>query len=72
MNLLGTLLWLTAGGVIIQYWLRYDPSNHFSTHGNPKPAGIAMGALGVINAIVYLAETFITYRGYTKYVNYQQ
>jgi len=63
MNFVGAILWVTAGGVIIQFWLRFIPANHF-TQTNPSAAGIAMGALTVINAAVYLAETFLAYTLY--------
>jgi len=63
MNFVGAILWVTTGGVVIQFWLRFIPSNHF-TETNPTPVGIAMGALTVINSAVYLGETVLTYSNY--------
>jgi len=63
MNFVGAILWLTTGAVVLQFWLRFIPSNHF-TETNPSAAGIAMGVLSVINAAIYLADTGLAYTNY--------
>lgn len=63
MNFTGAILWLTTGAVVLQFWLRFIPSNHF-TETNPAAAGIAMGVLSVINAAIYLADTALAYTNY--------
>jgi len=66
MNFVGAILWLTTGAVVLQFWLRFIPSNHF-TETNPSAAGIAMGVLSVINAAVYLADTALAYTNYKSF-----
>ncbi|OXA51064.1 protein snakeskin [Folsomia candida] len=63
MNFTGAVLWVTTGGVVLQFWLRFIPANHF-TETNPSAVGIAMGCLCVINAAVYLADTVLSYANY--------
>jgi len=63
MNFTGAVLWLTTGGVVIQFWLRFIPSNHF-TETNPMAVGVAMGSLSVVNSIVYIADTLLSYNNY--------
>jgi hypothetical protein len=65
MNLVGAILWVTTGGVVLQFWLRFIPANHF-TETNPSSVGIAMGCLCVINAAVYLADTFLAFQNYSS------
>jgi len=65
MNYVGAVLWLVTGGVVMQFWLRFEPGNHFQSH-NPKAPGISMGALSVINAVVYLGEGFLSYSNYAS------
>jgi len=63
MNFTGAVLWVTTGGVVLQFWLRFIPANHF-TETNPSAVGIAMGCLCVINAAVYLADTVLSYTNF--------
>lgn len=63
MNFVGAILWLVTGGVIIQWWIRFIPGNHF-IQTNPTAPGLVMGALTVINSAVYFAETFLNYNTY--------
>jgi len=65
MNLVGAILWLVTGGVVMQFWLRFMPGNHFQTN-NPKVAGVSMGVLAVVNSAVYLGETFLSYNNYVS------
>lgn len=63
MNFTGFVLWVTTGGVVLQFWLRFIPANHF-TETNPSAVGIAMGCLSVINSAVYLADTVLAWSNY--------
>ena len=63
MNFVGAILWLVTGGVIMQWWIRFIPGNHFMQQ-NPSAPGIVMGVLAVINSAVYFGDTFLTYNTY--------
>jgi len=60
MNAVGFVLWLITAGVVIHFWLRFIPANHFRSE-NPNAVGIAMGALTIVNSALYLGETVVTY-----------
>jgi len=65
MNLIGSILWVTTGAIVLQFWLRFIPANHF-TETNPSAVGIAMGVLCVINAAVYLGDTVLAWQNYSS------
>ena len=70
MNFVGTLMWLIVGAIVLGYWIIYDPTNHFNNSGIPRVCGIIMGMLSLVNALVYLLETYLTYTSYRKYICY--
>jgi hypothetical protein len=71
MNLVGSLLWLIAGGITMNFWFHFKPNNFYTT-SNPAACGIAMGALSLVNAAAHFGDTFLSYRSYAQSVGYQQ
>ena len=65
MNVVGFLLWIITAGVVTHFWIRFIPANHYITT-NPNAAGIAMGALTIVNSALYLGESVLAF------VNYRQ
>ncbi|CAG7733506.1 unnamed protein product [Allacma fusca] len=64
-NAVGFILWLIAAGVVIHFWLRFIPANHYLNR-NPKAKGIAMGSLTIVNSCLYLGEGILAFMNYRK------
>jgi len=65
MNAIGFIMWLITAGVVIHFWLRFIPANHYINQ-NPNAVGIAMGALTIVNSALYLGETVVTFVNYRR------
>jgi hypothetical protein len=63
LNVIGVLLWTTAGIMIIQFWTSFIGANQFIV-SNTKTKGIVMGALAVLNAGLYAAEILLVWMNY--------
>lgn len=54
-NVVGFIMMVTAGGMAVETY-------HDASEGKTRDAGLAMGALAIINAIIYLVDAFVAFR----------
>uniref|UniRef100_A0A182IQH7 MARVEL domain-containing protein n=2 Tax=Anopheles atroparvus TaxID=41427 RepID=A0A182IQH7_ANOAO len=67
MNVVGTFMWVAVGGTALHYWHGYLAEHDFENITSERTAGLALGALCVINGALYLADTVLAFIHYTKY-----
>ncbi|XP_053954457.1 protein snakeskin [Anastrepha obliqua] len=66
MNMVGTAMWVTIGGVALHYWCGYMSDQDFLYVNAERQTGIAMGALCVIEGALYLLDTVLACIHYSK------
>ncbi|XP_050067581.1 protein snakeskin [Anopheles maculipalpis] len=67
MNVVGTFMWVAVGGTALHYWHGYLAEHDFENITSERTAGLALGALCVINGALYLADSVLAFIHYTKY-----
>ena len=54
-NVVGFIMMITAGAMAVETY-------HDAGKGETRDAGLAMGSLAIINAIIYLVDAFVAFR----------
>ncbi|OXA36742.1 hypothetical protein Fcan01_28497 [Folsomia candida] len=55
----GIIAFLFSGVIILHFWLKFIPANHF-TENDPACVGIWMGSLSIVLAVMYLVEIVVS------------
>uniref|UniRef100_W8CDA5 Protein snakeskin n=1 Tax=Ceratitis capitata TaxID=7213 RepID=W8CDA5_CERCA len=66
MNAVGSVMWVTIGGLAIHYWLGYMSDGSFAYVSPERSVGLAMGALSVVQGALYLVDTMLGCRLYYR------
>uniref|UniRef100_A0A336M3J5 CSON009193 protein n=1 Tax=Culicoides sonorensis TaxID=179676 RepID=A0A336M3J5_CULSO len=66
MNVVGTIMWLSVGGVALHYWAGYMPDHDFIHIITERAVGIALGCLCVVEGALYLIDTVLAFLHFAK------